>query len=323
MSSLRPCSSRGSSGIHPLLSKHQSDTHIDAASCPLCHLRQAIEHWNQHRLLLHDLDFVNLHDDIILQLFYKADRHDIRSLDSGGNIILPPPTHRHTARQIKEFFDLGKKQKNQIIGEFSNNKHIIDTAGTIKYCDSVYCEESLEDAKPAPKKEPSNPPQPQHQEQAHSDYDMPEQPAPISVCMGITINHLKTMMTLSDERFEELSFGFVDTYRESFMTRLRLENARNLAGGWKYAPPVVGALTGNDKNRVVWTCTEIVDQGSEPFLLGNDIDFGRYTFRHAECDVSDTNVKQGLCCHCLRAKPLLMRRFDSNLRLHTEEFNPN
>jgi hypothetical protein len=61
----------------------------------------------------------------------------------------------------------------------------------------------------------------------------------------------------------------------------------------------------------------------EPFLLGNDIDFGRYTFRHAECDVSDINVKQGLCCHCLRAKPLLMRRFDSNLRLHTEEFNPN
>jgi hypothetical protein len=209
MSSLRPRSSRRSSGTHPLLSKHQADTPIDAASCPLRDLRRAIDNWNQHRLLLHDLDFVNLCDDIIIQLFYKADRHDVRSLDSGGNIILPPPTHRRTARQIKEFFDLGKKQKSKIIEELSNNEYVIDKAGSIKYRDSVYCEETLDDAKPAPKKEPSSPPQPQHQEQANSDYDMPEQPAPISVCMGITINHLRNMMTLSDERFEELSFGFV------------------------------------------------------------------------------------------------------------------
>jgi hypothetical protein len=99
-----------------------------------------------------------------------------------------------------------------------------------------------------------------------------------------------------------------------------LENPRNLSGGWDYSLPVVGAVTsGSDRNKVIWTCTEITE-GSEPYLLGNDIDFGRYTFKHVDCD-GEVN-KEGLCTACARAKPHLLHRFDSNLKLHVKDFNP-
>lgn len=316
MNSSRPRRSRDGSNKHPPISKHPSETPIDATSYPLRHLRLVVEDSTQHQHLLHDLDFVDLPDDIILQLFYKADQHESRSLSADGSIIMPPPALRRSNSQIREFFRLGRSQKRQKIEDFSS--HIIDKTGRINYTNSVYYEESLENEKRPTVQSTIDPQSPPQQEPPSV---WPESP-PISVCGGINIQYLQDMRWTT-ERFKEMAYGFADTQRESLMTRIKLANPRNPFGGWNFEPPVVGALvSGNDQNRVVWTCTEIVN-GSEPFMLGCDVDFGRYTFRHVDCDVSDTTeVKHGLCTACLRAKPILLSRFDSNLKLHTSGFNP-
>lgn len=103
----------------PRICKHPSSEPVDATSCTLRLLRQAVDNLNQNRCLLCDLDFVNLDDNLIIQLFYKADRRDHRSVDSDGNIILPPPTHRCTSQQLKQWFEKGTLQKNNAIEEFS------------------------------------------------------------------------------------------------------------------------------------------------------------------------------------------------------------
>lgn len=240
----------------PRICKHPSSEPVDATSCTLRLLRQAVDNLNQNRCLLCDLDFVNLDDNLIIQLFYKADRRDHRSVDSDGNIILPPPTHRCTSQQLKQWFEKGTLQKNNAIEEFSKYDYTVDTDGTNE-TESDYCEKSLCDSNPAARQEPPSDPQPQEQQQEEQPpSNMPESPQ-IRFCMGINIKHLQRM-DLTEERLEEKIFGFVDTYCKSLSTRLRLENPRNLAGGWNYALPMVGALTaGNDKNRVVWTCQEI------------------------------------------------------------------
>lgn len=130
-------------------------------------------------------------------------------------------------------------------------------------------------------------------------------------------------MRLSDERFQEKTFGFADTYREALMTRVRFENPRNPFGQWNFAPHVLGALScGSDRYRMVWTCEEITDGTSTSFLMGNGMDFGRYTFKHVDCSREEGNLTNGLCKECLNAKPLLLRRFDNNTNLHSSEFNP-
>jgi hypothetical protein len=134
----------------------------------------------------------------------------------------------------------------------------------------------------------------------------------------------KTLGLLSDERFQKKTLGLADSYRESLMTRVCFENPRNPFGDWKFAPHVLGALaSGSDRYRMVWTCEEITDGTSTPFLMGNGMDFGRYTFKHVDCSKKKGNLTtNGLCKQCLDAKPLLLRRFDNNANLHASEFNP-
>jgi hypothetical protein len=92
---------------------------------------------------------------------------------------------------------------------------------------------------------------------------------------------------------------------------------------------VVGVLTDTlIRQRVVWTCTEIVDDSKDgdgeedsEFKLGNDIDFGRYNYHHIDCNPTDTHPNNGLCTACAKARPLLLSRFNSNLKLHTSKFN--
>ena len=61
------------------------------------------------------LDFVNVNDDVIDQLFVTE---RIRKL--WKEILYPPPKHRRTVSQIKAWFELSKEGKRQTINEASN-----------------------------------------------------------------------------------------------------------------------------------------------------------------------------------------------------------
>lgn len=190
------------------------------------------------------------------------------------------------------------------------------------YTDSMFCESGLQ--------EPS-PPSPQDdgilpadlKTNQDADLQSPDSESPVSSpCSGINLQHIRDMR-VTNERFEELTFGFADTQRESLTTRARLANPRNPFGFWDFNAPIIGAIvSGSDQYRVVWTCTEVKEGNTPHYLGGNgDMDFGRYSFFHVDCNGSaKTN---GLCSACLQAKPLLLRRFDSNLKLHSEEFKPS
>jgi hypothetical protein len=246
-------SRRNSSGAsqQDLITSNPVSAHpIDACSVSLRHLRQYVANRKQHRLILHDLDFVNAGDDLIQDLFYNENRHKSQSIDEDGSILMPPPGRRRSAQQILEFFEWGKRQKREVIQSYHNC--IINTNGMINYTDSQYCEAPLSPIREEPNPTIDDP------AIDNPVYDDPASPS-ITVCGGINIEYLQSMR-YTTTRLEEIIFGFADTYRESLMTRLRLENARNPNGGWKYAPPVVGALTsgktsGAHKDRVIWTCT--------------------------------------------------------------------
>ena len=127
-------------------------------------------------------------------------------------------------------------------------------------------------------------------------------------------------MQFAKERSEEMMLGFADTHREALVTRGRLEKPRNPYLRWYFEPPVIGAalVSGNDKHKVVWVCTEITNKdGGNKYLLGDtNLDFGRFTFRHVDCDnAEDVRIHQ-LCTACRRTKQQLFSRFDSNLQLH-------
>jgi hypothetical protein len=69
----------------------------------------------QNKLILCDLDFVNVPDHVIQQLFYNEQRHSTRSIDASGNIMMPPLALRRSAQQIRQFFEWGKAQKREQI----------------------------------------------------------------------------------------------------------------------------------------------------------------------------------------------------------------
>ena len=97
--------------------------------------------------------------------------------------------------------------------------------------------------------------------------------------------------------FEEKTLGFADTYRESLMTRVHFQNPRNPFGAWNYESHVVGTLSsGRDKHRMVRTCQEITDGTNEPFLMGNQIDFGRYTFKHVDSSKEESYLNRMFGC---------------------------
>jgi hypothetical protein len=318
MSDARARRSRGSSDIQQQVSKPVSDTPIDATTLRVRQLRNILDNQLDHRLLLHDLDFVDLHDETLRELFVppEGDKRKFH-LGEDGSIMLPPKARRRSLSQINEFFKLGPGQKRKLLEEYKD--WAIDRSGFVSYTDSPYCVSLQEPEKPLPVAVPvaaavKSP------EQISSTGSLP--PFPVK-CGGINIQYLKTGMRLSDQRFDEYSLGFADTYRESLMTRVRFENPRNPFCEWDFAPNVLGALSsGSDKYRMVWTCQEIKDGTSKPFLMGNAIDFGCYTFKHVDCSDEEGGLTGGLCKQCLKAKPLLLRRFINNKNLHSAEFNP-
>jgi len=55
------------------------------------------------------VEFVNASDDVIRQLFVTeriADR-------AGGDLLMPPPAHRRTFKQIKDWFEMGNGQRRE------------------------------------------------------------------------------------------------------------------------------------------------------------------------------------------------------------------
>ena len=308
MSGLRRSSRRSSDPPPPItISTPASDYPIDASSMPLRRLREIIANPKQNQLLLFDLDFVNVADNVIVDLFYGKNRIKSRSLADDGTLLLPPKALRRSYNQIIIFVDRGRVQKIEEIDKYATYE--IQTTGLINYTESKYCV-PLQNQEDRPSKSTTA-------SQQFTDNDLIP-----STCGGINIQYLKDMRYTS-ERFEEMALGFADTQREALMTRVNLESPRNIFGGWNYDTHVVGALvSGSDKNRVEWTCIDVGDGNADPFQLGADINFGRYTFRHVDCNDSDGKVSNGLCTACLKAKPLLLNRIDSNPRLHINEFHP-
>jgi hypothetical protein len=81
------------------------------------------------------LDFINTSDDKIRELFLKPKCHN-RSTDSDGCIIFPPRAIRRTATEIRDFFNMGIKDKRQKIEQCRNFQ--IDTDQMISYLDSEF-----------------------------------------------------------------------------------------------------------------------------------------------------------------------------------------
>lgn len=325
--SVRPRRSRESAGRQQEVSKPVSEAPIDATTLRVRQLREILANQAQNKVLLHDLDFVDLDDDTFRALFIPPNP-DVRKYHLGedGTVMLPPKARRRSHAQIKEFFKSGPGQKNIQIQKYENYR--IDRSGFVNYTQSTYCVSLQEPAIPpsaaAPTAAPAASPTASTAASPAASTN-PDSPSPTPTkCGGISIQYLKRpQWRYSEERFEEKALGFADTYRESLMTRVRFENPRNPFGEWNFGPHVLGALSsGRDKYRMVWTCQEITDGSSEPFLMNNAIDFGRYTFKHVECGKVEGTLSQGLCKACLNAKPLLLRRFDNNVNLHTAEFNP-
>ena len=220
--------------------------------------------------------YVETLDGDILRLFYKESRHEDRSYNGeklDKNFLMVPLGRRRCAKWIKDFFNSGTQQKIQTIKEW--DQCIINTEGLQPYTASQYCSAGLGSPPPTP----VAPPIAEEDDPAIGDtsFDPPSPEAePPTLCTGINIQHLEGMRKrISDERFEELTYGFADTQREAMGTRLKLQDHRNIVGQWDYNLPVIGALVhGNDQTRVVWTCTEI-DHGHTPHYLGNEIDYGQ------------------------------------------------
>jgi hypothetical protein len=192
------------------------DQPIDARSIPLCHLREYVANREQYRLILHDIDFVDTDNYLIVDLFYNKDRHVNQSIDEDGNILMPPPGRRRSAQHIREFFEWRKRQKKEIIERYQNC--IINRTGMLlNYTASQYCQPVL-----SPIREERDP----TIDNPAIDFDDPTDPVfddpasrTITVCGGINIEYLQNLRYTS-ERLEEVIFGFADTYCESLMTRL-------------------------------------------------------------------------------------------------------
>jgi hypothetical protein len=114
-------------------------------------LREILANQAQNQLLLFDLDFVDLADDLLIDLFYDPKRQKKQLVDANNNIMLPPRAQRRTSTEIINWFvELGKKDKREVLDKYEN--YIIDTRGRINYTQSRHCQ-SLPEPEPEPKPE--------------------------------------------------------------------------------------------------------------------------------------------------------------------------
>ena len=93
------------------MSTHPSDVQVDASAIDLRVLRREIAdtRGSKSSLLLERLDFLNVSDDTIIDLFIR-DCHKNRQTSS--KILLPPKAHQRTHKQIKRWFgELGNRDK--------------------------------------------------------------------------------------------------------------------------------------------------------------------------------------------------------------------
>ena len=89
----------------PPESTHPSSSTVDASSIETGRLRAllATPGFSER------VEFVNASDDVIRQLFVTeriADR-------AGGDLLMPPPAHRRTFKQIKDWFEMGNGQRRE------------------------------------------------------------------------------------------------------------------------------------------------------------------------------------------------------------------
>jgi hypothetical protein len=69
MSGSRPVRKRGSNGSQQKVSKPVSEVPIDATTLRVRQLREIIDNQQQHKIILHQLDFVDVPDETLRELF--------------------------------------------------------------------------------------------------------------------------------------------------------------------------------------------------------------------------------------------------------------
>jgi hypothetical protein len=256
------------------------------------------------------LDFMNVSDEKIRSLFYKPDRHDRRSLDSQGSIIFPPQANRRTCTQIRDFFDYGLAGKMLALNDVAVTK--IDTTGMINYLDSEFASNGESPSRDIPST--SKDVKSVDDEDIFSVDDKVD-----STCPGVTMSYV-TDMKLDAEGRDRRLLGFKHTIRERFATRSQLEHPDRIGFKWPFCLPVVGAVaSGNDASLLVWKVEE--EEGYCNTTAAEDgPEFERFTIRHVNCSKGEI-TKQGLCAECFGKKRLLMDRFDSNVRVRSEDLN--
>jgi hypothetical protein len=139
--SRRQVSSDNAPNFAPV-SRHLHPSPIDANTVLITRLTDAVSNITSNRDFLSQLDFVNITDEKLRLLFYNPARHSDRCFDADGSFIFPPKALRRNYKDIKAFFERGAVQKCQLLNEYGH--HTIDTSNSIKYSDSVYCNDGKE-----------------------------------------------------------------------------------------------------------------------------------------------------------------------------------
>jgi hypothetical protein len=201
MSNDRPRRKRGSTGDQQQVSKPVSELPIDATTLRMRQLRDILENQVKNKVLLHDLDFVDVEDETFRELFIPPNpsaRKFHRRED--GTIMLPPKAMRRSFSQITAFYNYGADQKKKELDKYKD--YVIDRTGVISYTASPYCVSLQEPERPpsvaqpaAPAASPASSPasaslHPPQSPPMSSDFAVSPTPVPTK-CGGISIQYLK------------------------------------------------------------------------------------------------------------------------------------
>ena len=278
------------------ISVHLHDVPIDVTTMPSIALRRAFDDPSSHYDLFSRLDFVNIADSKLKQLFYNEHSQQQRCIDRWGNFIFPPPALRRTAKQIRTFIQLGPRQKAEQITEYQH--FTIDLTSTINYMQSSF------------HVTPSTPEKPIMSAPALDPTLVAPTPLLPSKCSGVSINYISDMR-YSQERRDEVTLGFIHTVREGWSTRQRLESPTNVGFAWLFCLPVVICLTDGIKtSEIVWN----VEESKESDTTTSDFD--KFTIKHVDCGGDELISVGSLCFACESKKRRLFERFDSNKLVH-------
>ena len=249
-------------------------------------------------------DFVNVSDET-LQLLFVSSARDNRSTKE---TIFPPPTYRRDAKKIRDWFDLGNRQRQTMLAEVDENLEVVPSPTDCTLCwNGNSWEERVVDGGENTGTGPSS-------VQQHPMADEGR-----VGCPGVTLDYIQHHHSVSKERAERISLGFKHACRESLTTRARLSHPEN--NQYHHAPPTIGVLCdGNNTSQEKWT----VEEHAHP---PEDDNYNHLSIHAMACSketfvVGDDPAAKPICAGCIAAKKRLFERFDQNVKARETQFKP-